>query len=314
MNLFYYKTKAPSSNFGDELNPWLWPRLLPFLDSGGAAKSETIFVGIGTVLNDTAPERVKKAKTVVFFSTGAGYGLSLRQRCSPNWKIYCVRGPLSAQRLKLPRSAAITDGAVLLKRFFQPVTVAERSPHFSYMPHFRHGNPQLFKAVCQRVGLKFIDPAEPVENIIADISRSRGLISEAMHGAIVADTLRVPWLPVRTSPKILPFKWKDWCASIDLSYRYRLIRGAKSLSTQDCLYPLRPYLQRQASTANLFEGVTLNRFSYPYEKTLDWIGHQLDALTQKTFYLSSDAILESRVSQLEERLEHLRQDAKAGRL
>ena len=42
-----------------------------------------------------------------------------------------------------------------------------------------------------------------------------------MHGAIVADTLRIPWVPVVCSPAIPPFKWIDWTRSLDLDYRPR---------------------------------------------------------------------------------------------
>ncbi|MEM8612949.1 MAG: polysaccharide pyruvyl transferase family protein, partial [Cyanobacteria bacterium P01_H01_bin.105] len=47
---------------------------------------------------------------------------------------------------------------------------------------------------------------------------------EAMHGAIVADALRTAWIPIVTSPRILSFKWRDWCASIGVPYRpWRLL-------------------------------------------------------------------------------------------
>jgi succinoglycan biosynthesis protein ExoV len=45
------------------------------------------------------------------------------------------------------------------------------------------------------------------------------VVTEAMHGAIVADTLRIPWIPVVCSPEIATFKWRDWTASLDLPYR-----------------------------------------------------------------------------------------------
>jgi len=49
------------------------------------------------------------------------------------------------------------------------------------------------------------------------------VVTEAMHGAIVADTLRIPWVPVVCSPAILPFKWSDWTRSVELAYRPRLL-------------------------------------------------------------------------------------------
>ena len=64
MKLFYWNERP---NFGDELNPWLWSRLLPpgTIDDDPS----TWLVGIGTVLN----HRVPKAEKVLFFGTGYGY-------------------------------------------------------------------------------------------------------------------------------------------------------------------------------------------------------------------------------------------------
>jgi len=57
-----------------------------------------------------------------------------------------------------------------------------------------------------------------VQKTLTAIQQSRLLIAEAMHGAIVADALRVPWIPIRFHKHILPFKWRDWCASLNMSY------------------------------------------------------------------------------------------------
>ena len=321
MKLFYYKAKKPSKNFGDELNPWLWPRLLPHFDNS----PRSVFIGIGTVLNDVAPDWVTQADNVIFFSTGVGYGRSLRVEKQPNWRIYCVRGPLSARRLRLSTQFAITDGAALLRRYFSPVAAADRIYNCSYMPHFRHGSPLRLKAACQQVGIHYIDPASEVEAVIEEISRSKVLISEAMHGAIVADTLRVPWIPVRTSPKVLIFKWQDWCASVKVPYRYQLLKGIKPLSRSDYLHPVRPFLQRQGSLVSLFDGVRMNDFTRLLKEnasieqsqsisqaTLDTLCAQLETMTRATSYLSCETHLELLVTRLEERLDRLKQDISQG--
>jgi len=308
MKLFYYKTDTPSRNFGDEINPWLWPRLVPWFDDC----HQDVFVGIGTTLNDALPQWINAAKNVIFFSTGAGYGSRLRLQTQPNWRIYCVRGPLSAKRLQLPTSTAITDGAVLLKRYFSVVPTSERVHKVSYMPHFRHGNPQLFQEICKQTGIHYIDPAGSVADVIAEISQSKLLISEAMHGAILADTMRVPWIPVRTNPRILPFKWQDWCASIKQPYHPQIIRGAKSLSYQDHLYSMRLYLQGQASTKSMLDNMTMTAWKFLPQpvsvKQLDHLSEQLLTLSQVTPYLSCENVLETLVNRLEECLSRLNQD------
>jgi succinoglycan biosynthesis protein ExoV len=65
VRLFYYRGENGVTNFGDELNWYIWPHLLPgvFDEDDG-----TQFVGIGTLLNDRVPAA---ARTVVF---GAGVG------------------------------------------------------------------------------------------------------------------------------------------------------------------------------------------------------------------------------------------------
>ena len=312
MKLFYYKTENPSRNFGDEINPWLWPRLIPWLDNC----KQTVFVGIGTMLNNAIPQWIDEAKTVIFFSTGAGYGNRFRPKNQSNWRIYCVRGPLSAQRLKLSPEISVTDGAALLMRYFPAIATTERTYKTAYMPHFRHGSPQIFREVCRQTGIHYIDPAKDVEAVIAEISQSKLLISEAMHGAIVADALRVPWIPVRTNPRILPFKWRDWCASVEQPYQPQIIRGAKVLSYQDYVYSTRLYFQGQSSFKNLMSNLTMNAWQlFPQPVSLaqlDSISEQLLAIAKQSPYLSREDKLETLVTRLEARLEQLHQDWRQG--
>ncbi|HEY2153259.1 MAG TPA: hypothetical protein VGH34_20790 [Vicinamibacterales bacterium] len=65
-------------------------------------------VGIGTLLNSRLP---RARRTVVF---GAGYGYGERPPIDSTWHIYCVRGPFTAQVLKLPTRLGVTDPGVLV--------------------------------------------------------------------------------------------------------------------------------------------------------------------------------------------------------
>jgi len=55
-----------------------------------------------------------------------------------------------------------------------------------------------------------------VEKVLSEIQQSEVLLAEAMHGAIVADALRVPWVAVRMYSQFLDFKWNDWSQSINV--------------------------------------------------------------------------------------------------
>jgi succinoglycan biosynthesis protein ExoV len=215
MQLFYYQRPDQQPNFGDELNRWLWQQTLPeLLDDD----SSTVLVGIGTLLNNKLPQRIAKAQHVIVFSTGAGYEQRLRA-IPRHWHIYAVRGPLTARLLGLPENLALTDGAILLRRWYQPIPI--KCFRFAFMPHVHHANfaTPILQQVCRQLGFAYIDPRGSVEAILDNISQTEVLITEAMHGAIAADALRVPWIPVITSSRILKFKWRDWHASIGLPYQ-----------------------------------------------------------------------------------------------
>ena len=214
MKIFYYRRQDGQPNFGDELNTWLWPQLLPnFFDDDGT----TLFIGTGTLLNHRLPERTADAERLIIFSSGVGYEQSL-SHIPAHWHIVCVRGPLSASRLKLPRRQAITDGGVLVRHCFTPT--GDKTHTYAFMPHIHHANfaDVVWKTLCAEAGIGYIDPRWPIEQVLQAIGDTEVLLAEAMHGAIVADALRTAWIPVITSPRILSFKWQDWCASIDVPY------------------------------------------------------------------------------------------------
>ncbi len=210
LQLYYYRD--PIGNFGDDLNPWLWPRLLG-RSIEKCFDDDTLFVGIGSVLNERIPPSPPK-KVVV--GSGCGYG-SLPAVTS-RWQFYWVRGPLTARALNLPPSMAICDGAALVRERIEPAPGAGRA--VAFMPHHLTACEDDWRVVCESLGIRYLDAASPVEATIEGIRTSGVLITEAMHGAIVADALRVPWIAARTRRRINEFKWRDWTASLRLEHRF----------------------------------------------------------------------------------------------
>lgn len=219
MRLYYHLD--PRGNFGDDLNPWLWGQVLPDYFNGvcyhepalrePGADADDLFVGIGTLLNEYVPSSPRKA----VMGTGMGYGKP--PRVDKHWKFYCVRGPLTARQLGLGENVAVTDGAALCGRFLQR---EGRVTHtFGFMPHHDTARSSYWRSVCDKAAILYIDPRDSFGVVLAGLQACDVLIAEAMHGAIVADALGIPWVAVETNPTVLSFKWEDWCASLGLEYR-----------------------------------------------------------------------------------------------
>ena len=214
MQLYYYSGFDEIKNFGDELNKIIWDRTIPgMLDNN----SSELFVGIVTLLNNRIPIN----SNTVIMGAGVGYGDLPSKKQINEWSIYCVRGYLSAKALGVPVDKVATDPAILVNRLYSGVEL--KTHEFSFMPHWMNmGN--SWKAICDNLGIKLLNPLGDIDDLISSMKRSKVVIAEAMHAAIVADSLRIPWIPVASSfPDSLPFKWQDWCSSLNISYEPYMI-------------------------------------------------------------------------------------------
>lgn len=209
MKLSYFTTEIP--NFGDELNPWMWPQLLPagFLDDDPA----DLFIGIGSIISDEWPQAARK------HVMGSGYGgyTKAPDVKDGTWNMVFVRGPRTAQELGLPPQTAICDSAVLLRRTALPQP--SDSIDVAFMPHFHSLRRGFWPEACRMAGIWMIDPRDDVETVLAQVRGARVLITEAMHGAIVADAVRTPWVAVKPIHDLNSDKWLDWAESLDVTLR-----------------------------------------------------------------------------------------------
>ncbi len=204
--------KQVHGNFGDALNHWLWHRLLA--DVWSDADDDVLFVGIGTILDKNLPA----ARIRVVFGTGVGY-TSAPPGISPHsarWRIYGVRGPLTARALKLDKRLAMTDPAILLATLQEFKGLQHRGVIF--IPLWKSVRYGGWEAICNTLGIEFVDPCQDSKSVVRRIATAEKVIAESMHAAIIADAFRVPWIPVALSREVSPFKWVDWASSMDVSY------------------------------------------------------------------------------------------------
>lgn len=205
MKLFYYQD--PRGNFGDDLNVWLWPKLIPHLLDEDETER---FVGIGTLLNQKLPTESK----LHIFGSGVGYGQA--PELSDRFIVHAVRGPQSAAALKLTADKAITDAAVLVRRFKPADTPKRRT--IGLIPAGHSLDQHDWKATCDAADIAFISCHWDVDRVLKALTECELVLCEAMHGAIVADSLRIPWIPVSLYGETLDFKWNDWLATLGMRY------------------------------------------------------------------------------------------------
>jgi succinoglycan biosynthesis protein ExoV len=197
-------------NFGDALNPYIFGHYLPGFFDGEASP---VLMGIGSILGFGQFEEVPMK---VVFSSGYAPGYATPPTIDHTYDVFCVRGPLTARELDLDPDLAVTDGAGLL-RFMdhEPVETIHR---YTYIPHKSTEKLYDWPRVCRETGINYVSPESGVEYVLKQIRRSEVVLAEAMHAAIVADTFRIPWVPVVTNARINEFKWRDWTCSLNLEY------------------------------------------------------------------------------------------------
>ncbi|KKX30776.1 polysaccharide pyruvyl transferase family protein [Rhizobium sp. LC145] len=209
-----YYWESHHGNFGDDLNLWLWDFLLPGFRE---VQPDMLLVGVGTVLTpDLLPAGTRK----LVIGSGTGYGAQPDVSDTTEWDVRCVRGPLTASKLGLPPERAITDPAVMISDMpeFQNLPKLHQK---TFVPHWESAEFGMWEAVCEPAGLTYLDPRGEAKSVIRHIAQSELVIAESMHGAILADAFRVPWIAVSTSRAINSFKWTDWASTVGATYRPR---------------------------------------------------------------------------------------------
>jgi hypothetical protein len=218
----YIQYKDPNGNFGDDLNAWLWPKIFGY----ESKDDDNCLIGIGTVLYNKNEfiKQYKSSRKIVF---GAGVRNSYDAFLFDNtWDIKFLRGPLSSLHLN-NKFDFISDGAyaIRLTEDYKRLRSIEKKYEISFMPYFRSVDQLDWRKICEVLGFHYISPLSEngVEFTLNEIAASKCIITEAMHGAIVADALRVPWhrfvfsTPSFEGEMISEFKWYDWLFSVNIN-------------------------------------------------------------------------------------------------
>ena len=295
MKLYFFKDKH--GNFGDDLNPWFWSFFLG--DCLDEDESKRV-IGIGTLINFRLP----RAEELHVMGSGVGYG---ELPDLQNLTVHFVRGPLSAERLNQPIEKGITDPAILVPTLHPDLQ--EKQYDFGFMPHCDSDRNGDWELACKAAGLKYISPRQNFKNVFDQMCQCKVLITEAMHGAIIADAYRIPFIPVKAYEHISEFKWKDWMLSMNLDFSFNRIAplwyGESGKSAIDAL---KTKLKRVL--VNL--GIWSQNWSKPgptktSRKEFDAVVEQLKMLKTSQSFLSDDDVF----NQQQQRMKNAIESAKA---
>ena len=170
----------------------------------------------------------------------------------------------------------------------------------SFMPHWESVPRGNWVSICQRAGVNYIDPGQSVTTVLDQLLASEVVITEAMHGAIVSDALRVPWIPVLPLRVSHRMKWHDWASALGLTLDFEKIVGPNAY---------------EWTISRLESG----RWRYRCDKYGSWLSNidepfafltarALKRLAGQRPYLSADRAIASAHQQMLEKLEQFKAD------
>ncbi|WP_341509416.1 polysaccharide pyruvyl transferase family protein [Photobacterium damselae subsp. damselae] len=207
-------TKRSQMNVGDDLNFYIFPQLIGNILNDN---ERDIFLGIGTLLTKNRFKRLENADSITIFGSGAWD--SDIPNLTKNCNIIGVRGYRTAAKLGLPMTTAIGDAAYLLPSVDYPKRNCQGK--IGFIPHQSSERYIDWQKLCDDTGLEFITPKQPVEDFLLNIQECKLVITEAMHGAIIADALRIPWVPVKFAPDFCEEKWFDFAEYMGLNIEFK---------------------------------------------------------------------------------------------
>ena len=276
--------RIPGGNFGDDLNASLWSKVWgKSVEEIG--DNETYFIGIGTRIRR---KNIPNNKRIVI--CGAGYGYeTVPPVVDFSWDIRCVRGPLTAEKLNISKDKVITDPAILTALLYPQF---EKIYEHSFIPHHLTLEEDNWESICKRCELNFINPKNDPDFVIQEIIKSKLIVTESLHGAIIADAFRIPWIPFYTRSHFSKFKWEDWATSMNLKINYQYIHPLFNVGVRNRSNMLK-YILRKAYGFTISDRVGIS---------------ELKKCLNVPSYLSDDSIFQQRLSEMKNCVDKIRED------
>lgn len=189
-------------NFGDDINPTFFERLSGRRMRLATDRGRPHLLGAGSILERATPGSVV---------CGSGF-LEPPSGVAPACKrLVAVRGERSASAFHRPGDLLMGDPLVLVDGLVAPVPKAHRVglvPHVTSVARWRSLNAR---------NLAILDPADEPWRVIRAIASCEVVLSQSLHGLIVADAFGVPnaWIAPSDAMRGGRFKFDDYFSTLD---------------------------------------------------------------------------------------------------
>ncbi len=219
--LIWWLQGQERQNFGDYLTEFLWSNLGEEMRvRGDAYRLIGSAIDDGIIAGDLKRLGNWERGRIVF------WGCGLRDENPPNANslarsVFCgVRGPLTREALKLPQSTPLGDPALLLPLFYEPRCGARSKGRTVCVPHFldKNSDERLAASTGAEVVVRpsIANSTEALTEILDEIASADFVLAGSLHAGIVACAYGVPFCYFDGGYLDLPFKWRDFSASINI--------------------------------------------------------------------------------------------------
>lgn len=204
-------------------------------------EGKPVLFGIGSVLGPDHYTAFKPSSVTVW---GSGMMNLTDAAERENVKFLAVRGPLTRDRLGLPRNFPIGDPGLLL-----PQLLKLPEPQFpGQMLYVNHcGRPKVLTPDGFEGHVTMLTAESNALKLTGRIAKAMFVASESLHGCVIAQAYGVPWAPCTIgTDRPMGDKWNDWFAYLGLSLRQYFLPADPG-----CAWVWWDRVGRHAKTGNL---------------------------------------------------------------
>ena len=224
------------NNWGDDINFYFLPRIFKEKAVETVNKEVTNYSLIGSILTDTFTNK----NTIVW---GSGIQISEPLKRKPQ-KVCAVRGPLTRKHLLkygVDCPEIYGDPSLLLPYYYYPNV--PKKYEIGFIPHWSSLDSPIVKKICddKRVRLIKLQGYNNWLSVIDEIVSCKYIVSESLHGLIMAEAYGIPnlWADI-TLKSVYDVKFHDFFQSIQCDRRSPF-KIDKSFTVEKALKELEAY-------------------------------------------------------------------------